>query len=88
MKGIMTIKVTEHGYGIDCDFENVGPVDKVEFMHAISRALEMSDAERALYFMLDSLGALDDAASHRSCVTNEELEELLTGNNQGAHYES
>lgn len=79
MKGSMIIRVTEHGYGIDCDFEDVGPMDKVELMHAVSCALEMDAAERALYFTADSLGVMDDAASQRNCATDEELNELLNG---------
>lgn len=79
MKGTITIKVTENGYGIDTDLEEISFQDKVECMHSLSVVLEMDEHEMLMYFIAERSGVLKDAGNITHCESTEELEQRLQG---------
>lgn len=79
MKGTMTIKATEHGYGIDCDFADVSRKDKFELLHSVAVALQMDDRDIAVYAFMEGAGLLKDAADVVPCGSEEDLEARLRG---------
>ena len=79
MKGEMTVKATEHGYGIDMDFDDVSIADKFELMHSVSVALQMDKFDMILYCHLELGGVLSDATKTTQCEDDEQLERMLQG---------
>ena len=79
MKGKITIEATDHGYGIDCDLEDVNILGKLELMHSLSTTLHMDDTEIYLYFIAEKLGTFKDAETQIKCTTDEQLKSMLRG---------
>ena len=84
MKGEMHIKVTEHGFGIDMDFEDVGPVDKFELLHSVATGLQMSRSEVITYCQLERIGVFAKAESVTHCEDDAQLDAMLQGAGVGA----
>lgn len=85
MVGFINIQVTEHGYAVDMDLNNVSLQDKLECMHCVAAALEMDPVEMAIYMMAENSGLLKDAESLISCKDDEELQKLLNGGEIDEH---
>lgn len=79
MKGKITIEATNYGYGIDCDLDNVGILDKLELMHSLSTVLQMDDTDMHLYLIAERTGILKDAETQTKCMTDEQLQSMLKG---------
>lgn len=79
MKGEMTIKATEHGVGIDMDFEDISPIDKFELLHSIAVGLRMSPSEVIMYCQLERIGVFTEAASVTYCEDDAQLYAMLQG---------
>ena len=79
MKGKITIEVTDHGYGIDFNLDDVSTLDKFELMHSLSTALQMDDADMHLYMIAEKIGILKDAETQIKCMTTEQLQSMLKG---------
>ena len=79
MKGKITIEVTDHGYGIDCDLDDVSMLDKFELMHSLATVLQMDDADIYMYTIAEKLGIMRDAETQTQCMTTEQLQSMLRG---------
>lgn len=79
MKGKVTIEATDHGYGIDCNLDDVSILDKFELMHSLSTVLQMDDTDMHLYLIAEKLGILKDAETQTQCMTTEQLQSMLRG---------
>lgn len=79
MKGKITIEATDHGYGIDCNLDDVSTLDKFELMHSLFTVLQMDDTDMHLYLMAEKLGILRDAETQTECMTTEQLQSMLRG---------
>lgn len=79
MKGKITIEASDHGYGIDCELEDVSSLDKFELMHALSAVLQMDDEEMHLYLIAEKFGIMKDAENQTICMTTEQLQSMLRG---------
>ena len=84
MKGEMTIKATEHGFGIDMDFSDVSPIDKFELLHSVATGLQMSRGELIMYCQLERIGVFAEAESITYCEDDEHLHALLRGEGPGS----
>ena len=79
MKGTITIEASDHGYGIDCKLDDVSILDKFELMHTLATVLQMDDEEMHLYLIAEKLGIMKDAESQTKCMTTEQVQSLLKG---------
>ena len=79
MKGKITIEATDHGYGIDCDLDEVSMLDKFELMHSLSTALQMDGTDMYLYMIAEKLGIMRNAEIQTKCTTAEQLQSMLRG---------
>ena len=79
MKGRITIEASDHGYGIECDLDDVSILDKFELMHSLAIVLHMDDEEMNLYLIAEKLGIMKDAESQTRCMTTEQLRSMLRG---------
>lgn len=84
MKGEMTIKATEHGFGIDMDFKDVSPVDKFEMLHSVATGLQMSRGEMIMYCQLERIGVFSEAETVTHCEDDAQLEAMLQGAGAGS----
>lgn len=79
MKGKITIEASDHGYGIDCDLEDVNILGKLELMHSLATVLKMDDTDMHLYLIAEKLGILKDANTQVQCMSAEQLQSMLRG---------
>ena len=79
MVGEMTVKATEHGFGIDMDFENVTDLDKFELLHSVATGLHMSRDEMIMYCQLERIGVFSKAETVTQCEDDAQLEYMLQG---------
>ena len=79
MKGFVNIKVSEHGFGVDCDLDDVSLQNKFELMHSLATALEMDAHEMFMYTRAEQMGVMDEAESVTHCESEEELQAMLDG---------
>lgn len=79
MLGKVSIEVSEHGYGVDCDLRGVDIKGKVELMHVLASALNMDDTEMKLFILSEELGIMKDAENQVKCTTREQLSSMLRG---------
>ena len=79
MKGTITIEASDHGYGIDCELDDVSILDKFELMHALATVIQMDDQEMHLYLIAEKLGIMKDSESQTKCMTTEQVQSLLKG---------
>lgn len=79
MRGKLTIEASDHGYGVDCELDDVSILDKFEFLHAVSAVLQMDEEEMHLYLIAEKLGIMRDAESSTKCFSTEQLQCLLKG---------
>lgn len=79
MRGKVTIEVSDHGYGIDCELDDVGVLDKFELMHVLTTVLQMDDEEMHLYLIAEKLGIMKGAENQTKCMTAEQLQSMLRG---------
>ena len=79
MRGKVTIEASDLGYGIDCELDDVSILDKFELMHALATVIQMDDQEMHLYLIAEKLGIMKDAESQTKCMTTEQLQSLLKG---------
>ena len=79
MRGIVTIEASDHGYGIDCELDDVSILDKFELMHALATVIQMDDEEMHLYLIAEKLGIMKNAESQTKCMTTEQLQSMLRG---------
>lgn len=79
MKGRINIEASDHGYGIDCELDDVSILDKFEIMHALATVLHMDDKEMHLYLIAEKFGIMKDAESQTKCMTLEQLQSMLRG---------
>lgn len=79
MKGKVTIEATNYGYGIDCNLEDVGILDKFMLMHSLSTVLHMDDTDIHLYLIAERAGILKDSETQTMCATTEQLQSMLKG---------
>ena len=79
MKGEMTIKATEHGFGIDMDFSDVSPIDKFELLHSVATGLQMSRSDMIMYCQLERIGVFAEAESVTHCEDDAQLDAMLQG---------
>lgn len=84
MKGEMTIKATEHGFGIDMDFSDVSPIDKFELLHSVATGLQMSRTEVIMYCQLERIGVFAEAESVTHCEDDAQLDAMLQGEGPGS----
>ena len=84
MKGEMTIKATEHGFGIDMDFSDVSPIDKFELLHSVATGLQMSRGEMLMYCQLERIGVFAEAESVTHCEDDAQLDAMLQGEGPGS----
>lgn len=84
MKGEMTIKATEHGFGIDMDFEDVSTIDKFELLHSVTIGLQMSRDEMIMYCQLERIGVFTKAESVTHCEDDAQLDAMLKGVGAGS----
>ena len=68
MKGKLTIKVDQPMYAVDMDFDDMQLEDKLELLHVVCEALDMSRMEIFLFSQLERSGVLDDTVeeSHKT----------------------
>ena len=45
MRGKVTIEASDHGYGIDCELDDVSILDKFELMHALATVITVDADE-------------------------------------------
>lgn len=79
MKGKITIEASDHGHGISCHLDDVSTLNKFELMHSLATSLRMNDTEMHLYFIAEKLGILKDANTQIKCITTEQLQSMLRG---------
>lgn len=79
MRGKVTIEASDHGYGIDCELDDVSILDKFELMHALATVIQMDDEEMHLYLIAEKLGIMKDSESQTKCMTAEQVQSLLKG---------
>lgn len=79
MKGKITIEASDHGYGIDCELDDVSILDKFELMHTLATVIQMDDEDMHLYLIAEKLGIMKDAESQTQCMTTEQLQSMLRG---------
>lgn len=79
MKGKITIEASDHGYGIDCELDDVSILDKFELMHALATVIQMDNEEMHLYLIAEKLGIMKDAESQTKCMNTEQLQSMLRG---------
>ena len=79
MKGKVIIEASDHGYGIDCELDDVSTVDKFELMHSLAAVLRMDDADMFLYLAMESSGVLKKAETQTRCTTADQLQSMLRG---------
>ena len=79
MVGKIVIEASEHGYGIDCELDDVSILDKFELMHALATVLKMDNEEMHLYLIAEKLGIMQDAESQTKCMTTKQLQSMLRG---------
>lgn len=79
MRGKVTIEASDHGYGIDCELDDVSILDKFELMHALATVLQMDDEEMHLYLIAEKLGIMKDTESQTKCMNTEQVQRLLKG---------
>ena len=84
MKGEMTIKVTEHGFGIDMDLSDVSPINKFELLHSVTIGLQMSRDEMIMYCQLERIGVFTKAESVTYCEDDAQLDAMLKGVGAGS----
>lgn len=85
MKGEMTIKATEHGFGIDMDFSEVSNIDKFELLHSVATGLQMNRAEMRLFCHLELSGVLRDAELVTHCEDDVQMDRMLQGEGPKHH---
>lgn len=68
MKGEITIKVDQPMYAVDMDFDDMQLEDKLELLHVVCEALDLSRMEIFLFSQLKMSGVLDEAVeeSHKT----------------------
>lgn len=79
MRGKVTIEISDHGHGIDCELDDVSILDKFELMHSLATVLHMDDVEMHLYMIAEKLGIMQDAERITKCMTTEQLQSMLRG---------
>ena len=79
MKGKITIEASDHGYGINCELDDVSILDKFELMHALATVIQMDDQEMHLYLIAEKLGIMKDSESQTKCMTTKQVQSLLKG---------
>ena len=79
MRGTLTIEASDYGYGIECELDDVGILDKFELLHSLATVLHMDDEEMRLYILAETLGIMKEAESQTQCMTTEQLQSLLKG---------
>lgn len=79
MKGKITIEASDHGYGIDCNLDDVSILDKFELMHSLATVLQMDDTDMHLYMIAERTGILKDTETQTKCMTAEQVQSLLKG---------
>lgn len=79
MRGKVTIEASDHGYGIDCELDDVSILDKFELMHSLATVIQMDDQEMHLYLIAEKLGIMKDSESQTKCMTTEQVQSLLKG---------
>ena len=79
MKGKITIEASDHGYGIDCNLEDINILGKFELMHSLATVLKMDDTDMHLYLIAEKIGILKDAETQIGCTTDEQLQSMLRG---------
>ena len=79
MKGKIIIEASDHGYGIDCNLDDVSILDKFELMHSLATVLQMDDTDMHLYMIAERTGILKDAETQTKCMTAEQLQSMLRG---------
>lgn len=79
MKGKITIEASDHGYGIDCDLDDVSTLDKFELMHTMATVLQMDCTDMDLYMLAEKLGIMKGAQTQTMCTTAEQLQSMLKG---------
>ena len=77
MKGKITIEASDHGYGIDCELDDVSILDKFELMHSLATVIQMDDDEMHMYLLAEKLGIMKDAESQTKCMNTEQLQSML-----------
>lgn len=61
MLGKVSIEVSEHGYGVNCDLSGVDIPGKIELMHVLATSLDMSNEDLQLFMLTEAMGVLKDA---------------------------
>ena len=61
MKGEITIKVDQPMYAVDMNLDDMGVEDKIELLHVVCQALDLSRMEIFLFSQLEMSGVLDEA---------------------------
>ena len=79
MKGKITIEVTDYGQGITCHMDDISKLDKFELVHTLTTVLQMDDTDMHLYLIAEKLGILKDAETQTQCMTTEQLQSMLRG---------
>ena len=79
MKGKITIEVSDHGYGIDCDLEDISILEKLGLMHSLATALQMDDTDMHLYLISERLGIFKNTETQIQCTTADQLQSMLRG---------
>lgn len=84
MTGVMAIKATEHGFGIEMDLSDVSPINKFELMHSVAIGLQMSRDEMIMYCQLERIGVFTKAESVTHCEDDAQLDAMLQGEGPGS----
>ena len=79
MKGTIQIEVSQLGVAVSADLSEITQVGKMEIMHAVSRALNMTEHDMTLYSLGEHLGVFKDAETVFKCETSEQMSSLLRG---------
>lgn len=79
MRGKVTIEASDHGYGVDCELDDVSLLDKFELMHTLATVLQMDNEEVHLYLIAEKLGIMKYAERQTKCMTTEQLQSMLRG---------
>lgn len=77
MTGELRIRVSEAGYGCDCDLADAGIIDKIELMGVVAALLDL-DADDIKFFAM-AYPVLEWSRSVQHCATEDEVTELLQG---------
>lgn len=77
MTGELKIRVSEAGYGCDCDLSNAKIIDKIELMGVVAALLDL-DADDIKFFAM-AYPVLEWSRQVQHCATTEEVTELLQG---------